>query len=257
MLIILYVFFSFIIKLIESQSFICNFFLSTYIVEFFFFYTYKFRFSINFYTLCTISLCLVLHRLIGNAFLFHIKCFFYYHILLLCYLIPLDPEGMSFNDLKPLYKEFLLKLAATLTQDELYQRSASIMRRRRRPQRRRSSRRTCLLGRAIKRSVSRLKGGPTEFTSVIFPARRLNDSFGSSSSCDARNNHRNRVLANKLGKRRSSWRTSKNGACHTTSEDSDTCKYCNIFQHRLDISNFLISDIKMIQNRCIRRCKTF
>ncbi|XP_076179961.1 uncharacterized protein LOC143153063 isoform X2 [Ptiloglossa arizonensis] len=136
----------------------------------------------------------------------------------------IDPEGMSFNDLKPLYKEFLLKLAATLTQDELYQRSASIMRRRRRPQRRRSSRRTCLLGKAIKRSVSRLKGGPTEFTSVIFPARRLNDSFGSSSSCDARNNHRNRVLANRLGKKRSSWRMSKTGGCHTTSEDSDTCR---------------------------------
>ncbi|KAL2714592.1 uncharacterized protein V1478_015777 [Vespula squamosa] len=136
----------------------------------------------------------------------------------------IDPEGMSFNDLKPLYKEFLLKLAATLTQDELYQRSASIMRRRRRPQRRRSTRRPCLLGRAIKRSVSRLKGGPTEFTSVIFPARRLNDSFGSSSSCDARNNHRNRVLANRHGKRRSSWRMSKHGQCHTTSEDSDTCR---------------------------------
>ncbi|XP_043509156.1 uncharacterized protein LOC122528265 isoform X2 [Frieseomelitta varia] len=139
----------------------------------------------------------------------------------------IDPEGMSFNDLKPLYKEFLLKLAATLTQDELYQRSASIMRRRRRPQRRRSSRRTCLLGRAIKRSVSRLKGGPTEFTSVIFPARRLNDSFGSSSSCDARNNHRNRMLANKMGKRRSSWRANKHGVCHTTSEDSDTCRRLN------------------------------
>ncbi|KAL0102847.1 hypothetical protein PUN28_018264 [Cardiocondyla obscurior] len=136
----------------------------------------------------------------------------------------IDPEGMSFNDLKPLYKEFLLKLAATLTQDELYQRSASIMRRRRRPQRRRSNRRSCLLGRAIKRSVSRLKGGPTEFTSVIFPARRLNDSFGSSSSCDVRNNHRNRVLANRLGKRKSARRTNKNGMCQTTSEDSDTCR---------------------------------
>ncbi|KAK2579742.1 hypothetical protein KPH14_011083 [Odynerus spinipes] len=136
----------------------------------------------------------------------------------------IDPEGMSFNDLKPLYKEFLLKLAATLTQDELYQRSASIMRRRRRPQRRRSTRRPCLLGRAIKRSVSRLKGGPTEFTSVIFPARRLNDSFGSSSSCDARNNHRNRVLTSRHGKRRSSWRINKHGQCHTTSEDSDTCR---------------------------------
>ena len=139
-----------------------------------------------------------------------------------------DPEGMSFNDLKPLYKEFLLKLAATLTQDELYQRSASIMRRRRRPQRRRSSRRSCLLGRAIKRSVSRLKGGPTEFTSVIFPARRLTDSFGSSSSCDVRNNHRNRVLASRLSRRKSSWRgASKTGPCHTTSEDSDTCMLNN------------------------------
>ncbi|KYN01783.1 PREDICTED: uncharacterized protein LOC108774855 [Cyphomyrmex costatus] len=139
----------------------------------------------------------------------------------------IDPEGMSFNDLKPLYKEFLLKLAATLTQDELYQRSASIMKRRRRPQRRRSSRRSCLLGRAIKRSVSRLKGGPTEFTSVIFPARRLNDSFGSSSSCDVRNNHRNRILASRLGRRKSSRRTSKNGIGHTTSEDSDTCRRLN------------------------------
>ncbi|XP_051174014.1 uncharacterized protein LOC127289835 isoform X3 [Leptopilina boulardi] len=63
----------------------------------------------------------------------------------------IDPEGMSFNDLKPLYKEFLLKLASTLTQDELYQRSASIMRRRRRPQRRRSTSRPSLLGRAIRR----------------------------------------------------------------------------------------------------------
>ncbi|XP_066594563.1 uncharacterized protein [Prorops nasuta] len=135
----------------------------------------------------------------------------------------IDPEGMSFNDLKPLYKEFLLKLAATLTQDELYQRSASIMRRRRRPQRRRSTRRPCLLSRAIKRSVSRLKGGPTEFTSVIFPARRLNDSFGSSSSCDARNGHRNRVLASRISRRKSSWRRNRNNF-HTTSEDSDTCR---------------------------------
>lgn len=41
----------------------------------------------------------------------------------------IDSEGMSFNDLKPIYKEFLLKLAVTLTKDELYQRSKSIMRR--------------------------------------------------------------------------------------------------------------------------------
>ncbi|KRT84723.1 hypothetical protein AMK59_297, partial [Oryctes borbonicus] len=43
--------------------------------------------------------------------------------------VIIDPEGMSFNDLKPIYKEFLLKLALTLTKDELYQRSKLIMRR--------------------------------------------------------------------------------------------------------------------------------
>ncbi|KAK5638154.1 hypothetical protein RI129_012449 [Pyrocoelia pectoralis] len=42
--------------------------------------------------------------------------------------VIIDPEGMSFNDLKPIYKEFLLKLSLTLTKDELYQRSKAIMR---------------------------------------------------------------------------------------------------------------------------------
>lgn len=127
---------------------------------------------------------------------------------------------MSFNELKPLYKEFLLKLASTLTQDELYQRSANIMKRRRRPQRRRSARKSCLLGRAIKRSVSKLKSGPTEFTSVIFPAKKFNDSFDSSSSCDIRNG-RNRVLTSRLSRGKSSWRRSKG---INTSEDNDTCE---------------------------------
>ena len=49
----------------------------------------------------------------------------------------IDSEGMSFNDLKPIYKEFLLKLAVTLTKDELYQRSKSIMRRQKKKQLRR------------------------------------------------------------------------------------------------------------------------
>lgn len=43
----------------------------------------------------------------------------------------INADGMSYNDLKPIYKEFLLKLAVTLTKDELYQRSKSIMRRQR------------------------------------------------------------------------------------------------------------------------------
>ncbi|XP_034946103.1 uncharacterized protein [Chelonus insularis] len=134
--------------------------------------------------------------------------------------VIIDPEGMSFNELKPLYKEFLLKLASTLTQDELYQRSANIMKRRRCPQRMRSTRKANLLGRAIKRSVSKLKSGPTEFTSVIFPAKKFNESLDSSSSCDMRNS-RNRVLASRLSRRKSSWKRPKGLA---TSEDSDTCK---------------------------------
>uniref|UniRef100_A0A1B6DHM6 PID domain-containing protein n=1 Tax=Clastoptera arizonana TaxID=38151 RepID=A0A1B6DHM6_9HEMI len=39
----------------------------------------------------------------------------------------IDSDGMSFNELKPIYKEFLLKLAVTLTKDELYHRSKAIM----------------------------------------------------------------------------------------------------------------------------------
>lgn len=36
-------------------------------------------------------------------------------------------DGMSYNELKPIYKEFLLKLALVLSKDELYHRSKAIM----------------------------------------------------------------------------------------------------------------------------------
>lgn len=51
----------------------------------------------------------------------------------------IDSEGMSFNDLKPIYKEFLLKLAVTLTKDELFQHSKAIMRRQKKKLLRRNS----------------------------------------------------------------------------------------------------------------------
>lgn len=52
----------------------------------------------------------------------------------------IDADGMSFNDLKPIYKEFLLKLAVTLTQDELFQRSKNIMwRQKKKKQKRKAS----------------------------------------------------------------------------------------------------------------------
>lgn len=51
----------------------------------------------------------------------------------------IDPEGMSFNDLKPIYKEFLLKLAVTLTKDELFQHSKAIMKKQKKKTLRRNS----------------------------------------------------------------------------------------------------------------------
>ncbi|XP_069679818.1 serine-rich adhesin for platelets [Periplaneta americana] len=96
----------------------------------------------------------------------------------------IDAEGMSFNDLKPIYKEFLLKLAVTLTKDELYQRSKSIMRRQKKKLGRRNScykrKKTFVTGggglkRVFRRSVNKLKPAKSrfnnfEFTSVLFPS---------------------------------------------------------------------------------------
>lgn len=41
--------------------------------------------------------------------------------------VIIKEDGMSFNELKPIYKEFLLKLALVLSKDELYNRSKTIM----------------------------------------------------------------------------------------------------------------------------------
>ncbi|KAK7870686.1 hypothetical protein R5R35_009851 [Gryllus longicercus] len=98
----------------------------------------------------------------------------------------IDAEGMSFNDLKPIYKEFLLKLAVTLTKDELYQRSKSIMRRQRKKMNRRKgggcvNRKKSFssggggIKRVFRRSVNKLKQSKSrpqsfEFTSVLFPS---------------------------------------------------------------------------------------
>jgi hypothetical protein len=39
----------------------------------------------------------------------------------------ISPNGMSFNDIKPVYRELLLKLAMTMSQDEIFERSKTIM----------------------------------------------------------------------------------------------------------------------------------
>ncbi|OWR51164.1 hypothetical protein KGM_206975 [Danaus plexippus plexippus] len=53
--------------------------------------------------------------------------------------VIIDPDGMSFNDLKPIYKEFLLKLAVTLTKDEIFQHSKAIMKKQKKKILRRNS----------------------------------------------------------------------------------------------------------------------
>ncbi|XP_034486429.1 uncharacterized protein LOC117790922 isoform X2 [Drosophila innubila] len=82
----------------------------------------------------------------------------------------IDADGMSFNDLKPIYKEFLLKLAVTLTQDELFQRSKNIMRRQKKKKQKR------------KASVS---GSQKKPKSIFFGTKSLKKVFqlGQFSSC--------------------------------------------------------------------------
>lgn len=53
--------------------------------------------------------------------------------------VIIDSEGMSFNDLKPIYKEFLLKLGVTLTKDEIFQHSKAIMKKQKKKILRRNS----------------------------------------------------------------------------------------------------------------------
>ena len=67
-----------------------------------------------------------------------------------------NANGMSYNDLKPLYKELLLKLAVTLTKDELYLRSKNIMKRQAKQSRMRGRRKRGLRH-AIRKSVKKIK----------------------------------------------------------------------------------------------------
>ena len=39
----------------------------------------------------------------------------------------ITPNGISFNEIKPVYRELLLKLAMTMSQDEIFQRSKNIL----------------------------------------------------------------------------------------------------------------------------------
>lgn len=66
-----------------------------------------------------------------------------------------NKDRMSFNDLSPAYKEMLMKLALTLTKDEMFQRSKNIMRHQQ------SNNKSASKGRAKSSSLGRI----TEMTS--------------------------------------------------------------------------------------------
>ncbi|KAJ8886359.1 hypothetical protein PR048_012570 [Dryococelus australis] len=132
----------------------------------------------------------------------------------------IDAEGMSFNELKPLYKEFLFKLSVTLTKDELYQRSKFIMKRQKKKRKRRKS--CCKhnkftpgregIRRAFRYSFSKFKNSKLnltnlEFTSVLFPSgsiqnKRMTNPYTKSDSfeCSFMESHLN-VTTDSLSER--------------------------------------------------------
>lgn len=161
----------------------------------------------------------------------------------------INREGMSFNDLKPIYKEFLLKLALTLTKDELYERSKLIMQRQKvlKKQKRKRSKSSSItslsLKNAFRKSVSKLnqrkkkckkRGGTLEFTSGVFPADKHKKSKSDYTDTSVTtwssyfSRKRPSVRASRRPsfkvahrKARSSRRPSQRKAPHSTSEDSD------------------------------------
>ncbi|KAL0266585.1 UNVERIFIED_CONTAM: hypothetical protein PYX00_009086 [Menopon gallinae] len=144
----------------------------------------------------------------------------------------IDAEGMSFNDLKPIYKEFLLKLAAALTKDELYQRSKIIMRRQKKKSRNCNARKktfisTTRISKVFKKTASKLGKGkatrPTnlEFTSIVFQSgNKLETSTSSVSSCRTKKYgpKRRQSTRRRLNKKQE---RKKNKNLSTTSEESD------------------------------------
>jgi len=82
----------------------------------------------------------------------------------------IDADGMSFNDLKPIYKEFLLKLAVTLTQDELFQRSKNIMRRQKK---KKQKRKASVNGSQVALAISNGAAAPEENEALITPFHNI------------------------------------------------------------------------------------
>lgn len=187
----------------------------------------------------------------------------------------IDPEGMSFNDLKPIYKEFLLKLAVTLTKDEIFQHSKAIMKKQKKKILRRNStfqskRRKIFKGASGLRMVFRLPFGKEfrkkekeqnfeiQSLKTNLKAKEQNESSVSTSSYDLRQ-FRPKEPEFPAPKRqprqrnnsKKSERHGKSRGDRTSSEDSDfVTRRC---QNRNSSSGY-VSCSECESESCIDRC---
>ncbi|KAJ8965337.1 hypothetical protein NQ317_003634 [Molorchus minor] len=147
--------------------------------------------------------------------------------------VIIDPDGMSFNDLKPIYKEFLLKLSLTLTKDELLRKKLKKTR-----VKGHSERPPQLRGKPPDSSISTSsydtrqfrtkeelrKQGHRKKNSDI--GRRRKDRLGSTSDeSDCFSSHRSKVKSQSLNLTHNQNRNSSSGyvSCSECSYDSDSC----------------------------------
>lgn len=201
----------------------------------------------------------------------------------------IDAEGMSFNDLKPIYKEFLLKLAVTLTKDEIFQHSKAIMKKQKKKILRRNSsfqnkRRKIFKGASGLRMVFRMpfgkdlkkdknkQLGSLEFSSVSNNKEPISESSVSTSSYDLRQfrpkeaslsppkrqmmRQRNSKRSDKMvhvSKR--NGKVSRPGERTSTSEDSDFLTLSNRLgcQNRNSSSGY-VSCSECESESCMDRC---
>ncbi|CAH0402725.1 unnamed protein product [Chilo suppressalis] len=200
----------------------------------------------------------------------------------------IDAEGMSFNDLKPIYKEFLLKLAVTLTKDEIFQHSKAIMKKQKKKILRRNSifqnkRRKIFKGASGLRMVFRMPFGKDirkkekkqlsslDFQNVASNKEPVSESSVSTSSYDLRqfrpkepipppkrqvSRQRNSKRSDKMvhaSKR--NGKASKPGERTSASEDSDFLTLSNRLgcQNRNSSSGY-VSCSECESESCVDRC---
>jgi len=146
----------------------------------------------------------------------------------------IDAEGMSFNDLKPIYKEFLLKLAVTLTKDELFQRSKNIMRRQKKKSRNPNLQKKTFvvsatgLKKVFRKTASRLSKQkhtrPTtlEFTSVVFQSDRKKYETNNTSSTSGSEIKKKEIRRRPSSRRRNKKPDRKMPKMSSASDESDS-----------------------------------